>query len=232
MKRCLQCNIDFKEEDRYYCLYCDSPLVDAARPETVKFVPVTSVREKSLRLQEPKNLRGVLDLAGRFFKIKSFFFSYSLCRNQFKRGRKFPRFLVQPMDISFIIKIPLAVVDVVDSILFRFIYEGYCETCQWKYPNTAAHIGHSPYHCDYNREYALILDEISKGTIVHQEEKFEQLANLKVSHGKHSAYRDLFSRRKTLEFFVDVSMIIFSLSLVVFLAAKAVMPVFGLIYDF
>jgi len=231
MKKCVQCDIEFPEQ-RMYCIYCDSPLMDAKKAETVKFIPQASVSKKALKIDDPNSLKGMQYLVSRYFRSKSFSFLYAFSRNQFKMGKKFDRILIQPFDFSVFIKIPLVLVNIVDSFILRLIYKGYCEKCEWKCRVLSTDVDHSGEECDYNTEYGIVLEEILSGKIIKDESKLEQLADLKEKHGKRSAYHHLCSRKRDFEIFIDGISILMSVILIFYIFAKLIMPIFGSIYDF
>lgn len=232
MKKCVRCQIIFHNDHRLYCLYCDSSLQAASTDEIFQLGAGTKAIEKVMKSKELMTPERLQHLAGSYFKTKSISFFYGFCRNQLKMGRDFKRFLVQPIDFSFVIKIPWVFVDLADSVAFRLMYTGYCDKCQWKYKRFTERDVHSEDDCLYNREYTTILNDILNGEIVRNEAQFEQSSQERIQQGKRSAYRDLCSRKKDFETFTDIVGALISISIIIYILARLTMPMFGAIYDF
>ena len=231
MKKCVRCQIIYHADARNYCLYCDTQLMDASFDEIFTISAETDALGKMVKSEESITHGRMEQFVSSYFRTKTFSFLYAFNRNEFKISKEFKRFFVQPIDFAVIIKIPWMVIDLVDSLFVRLFYGGFCPECNWKYRNLLSK-GHAKQECDYNKEYSSILEQILNGGIVHSEDKFAAEALQKVKEGKRSAYYNLCSRRKTIESLLDISTILASLGLIVFIITKLTMPIFGAIYDF
>ena len=77
-----------------------------------------------------------------------------------------------------------------------------------------------------------MLASILNGEIIRMEETFEEAADKKTASGIRSAYRDLCAARNPAETVFDIMAILLSIAVVIYVIARASMPIFGLIYDF
>ena len=228
----MACELVFHSEDETHCLFCDTPLRDASMADITRFNAPATFGEKAADTQAPLTHERMQNIAANYFRTTSFSFLYSLSRHEFKIGERFRRFLIQPVNPGFIIKLPWLIINVVDSVFFRLAYRGFCDRCQSKYHTLAAAGKHTQEECEYNQEYLALLNSILSGEIVRDESRFEQLAQQKTRLGKRSAYRDLYSRHKGAENSSDIITMLISVGLIVYLAARLVIPIFGVIYDF
>ncbi len=231
MKKCIRCQLIFHSSNRLHCLYCDSLLVDSDMEEVLQLSAEKSFEEKMAKA-EPLSHERIQFLVGSFFKTKSFTFKYQFNRNQFKMSKAFPRAFIEPLDISFFIKIPWFFVDIFDSWILRLTYTGYCSQCNWKYQKLSEQQEHTQRDCEYNKEYNDVLNGILDGQIARNEVRLEKEAARKIQNGQKSAYHDLCVRRKQFESFVDILTILLSMGLMALLLIKLTMPIFGKIYDF
>ncbi|HOW35716.1 MAG TPA: hypothetical protein PL155_04820 [Candidatus Omnitrophota bacterium] len=232
MKKCIKCQIIFYTASRIRCLYCDSQLESASMEEVMQLGSETTNRGKMSRIQESISHQRSQYLVSSFFRARSFSFVYAFSRNQLKMGKQFKRFLVQPLDLTFFIKIPWVLIDLIDSILFHVVYTGFCPQCGWKHKKMTAQGDHTSDDCVYNKEYSAVVNEIFSGEIVRNEEEFERRAGEIIKQGKRSAYHDLCSRKRDFESFIDVITILISMGLLIYLVVRTILPIFGSIYDF
>lgn len=91
---------------------------------------------------------------------------------------------------------------------------------------------HSLKECEYNKEYATIVNQILSGQILRVEDEFKEQALEKAKKGERSAYNDLCSRKKNFESFLDIMIILLSLGFWIFLVILVAMPILGAIYGF
>ena len=159
MRKCERCQLTFYSNRRLYCLYCDSRLVEVYVDRETVFENLEPTAQKITAAREPMTHQRMEFLVGSYFKSKSFTFSYSFSRNQFKMGEKFPRFLIQPVRFDFLIKIPWLLIDLLDSILFRLVFNGFCPHCRWKHSKSFEAEPHDPRECEYNREYGIVVKD-------------------------------------------------------------------------
>lgn len=224
MKKCNRCRIVFHSDDRQRCLYCDTVLMTVDHDDTVDFredknfdanlfgggirrAPV--LREILKDWQVGEYLR-VQYMIGTYFKVRTFKFLYCFSRSSFKMGKGFKRALAQPLNLSSLLTIPWAIIDLVDSFMIRLMYNAHCEKCGWKFQQVHASQGHDTAECEYNQEYSRIVNDIVSGNITKSEGKVKQAAYKKILAGKRSAYRDLCLRRTTAGWFIDILCVWFS----------------------
>lgn len=232
MKKCLGCRLVFHLDDRSVCLYCGSPLVDVPEEEAARIEEGESGQEQEAKTQKQLTADEIQHIAGIYFGKRSIAFMYAFSRNEMKMGKGLKRFFIQPLNFAFIVKIPWLLINVVDSLIFRLIYKGYCQKCDWKYNITASPKEHDPVQCEYNREYTNVLNNILTGEIIYNEAQFEKEAQEKIRTGKHSAYRQLCSQREGFWQAIDIGTILISLWLLFYVVIKLTMPIFASIYDF
>ncbi len=232
MKKCAKCQVVYHSENRLYCIYCDSRLVTASVYDGLRtdFEAAERIPKKARRpdVSSPERLEYLM---GSYFKRRSFSFSYGVSRQDFKQGRGYKRWFVQPLNYSAFMKVPWVAVDILDSLLFRVLYTGYCPLCGCKYIPVAG-TGHSRRQCEFNKEYAQIMDNIRSGKIVVNEDQFAQDAETKEGQGLRSAYKMLCSRRSGLRTFMDILSIMISMTLFLYLFTLAVMPFLGRVFEF
>ena len=226
MKKCLRCKMVFNHEERARCLYCDSILMSVDQDEAQELLQektaggiATSQLAKDRDMSRHENMRY---LVGSYFRVRTFHFLYCFSRNEFKMGKEYKRFWVQPFDITSILALPWVAVNVVDSLFFRGIHNGYCADCNWKY--LGGHLRHDPVECEYNQEYTSLVKEVFNGHIAQTEDTFQQQALEKIHQGKRSAYFDLCSRKSKYEGVLDVACIWFSCGILVYLLVLILLP--------
>lgn len=122
---------------------CDGPLISAAADDALKAREADFLNTRITLLAEAQGLRQIQDVLGSYFRIRSFAFMYSFCRHQIRFGEKFERFFVEPVSFLALIKIPWMVINMLDSLVVRLTYQGYCRECQWKYKRLSGSGGHS-----------------------------------------------------------------------------------------
>lgn len=233
MRKCRRCDIVFHSDKRLNCLYCDSRLMDV----DAEAVVVQKFDEATDQQPDKKEKKAVLHermqyLVGSYFRTKTLSFLYDFSRNELKRGEKFRRFLVQPLNFTFIIKLPWLFADIIDSLFFRFLYAGYCPECGWKFKKTSQKSKHSPDECEYNREYAKVLAEILNGGIVRSERDFEEVAHKLAEGGKSSAYHDLCTAKRPYGPTMDIITILVSVAAILYFLTVWIAPIFSRMYDF
>lgn len=77
-----------------------------------------------------------------------------------------------------------------------------------------------------------MLKEILTGGIIRSENTFEQQVLLKLKAGRRSAYQELCSHRRNIEYAVDLMVILFSLGLWMLVPIKVGMVLLGKVYEF
>ena len=226
MRKCVRCNIIFHSEDRGRCLYCNTMLVLTEKGILLDEKPFDVFRGVADFLKSAG--RGELDrkqyIVGSYFRSRSFSFTYAFCRNELKMGKAYPRFLIRSLDFSALLSLPWLLVNVIDSILFRSIYVGFCEKCQHKYQPQGDIIGHEKNSCDYCLEYSVIVKDIMTGQIAKTEDQHKRRAQEDLARGQRSAYRDLCSQEKGWDVVFDVLSIWLTICLAVFLLARLLVP--------
>ncbi len=227
MKKCPRCDIVYHAKARFYCLYCDAQLIPG---EFEDFFRREAEAEKAAHTVLPPvdrtNLLGMQYALSNYFRVRSFAFSYTFCRNQMKFSPKFQRLFIEPINMTSFIRLPWLLINIVDSFWFHLTYQAYCPHCQWKYKRYSGRGGvHTLQVCAYNKSYSALLDVILNGKILTQEEKFEGQW-----FGGRNAYHKLCGRKSYLEMFSDVVSILFSLGIYVGLVAFLVVIIFILFY--
>jgi hypothetical protein len=224
MKKCLKCEIVFKDEDRKKCLYCNALLASGSEDELANLREGKNVENNVLVgksvvetiLQGHKS--GALDrdqyLLGSYFRTRTLTFMYMFCRNEFKIGKKYKRLLIQPVNMSSLLTLPWVIVNLLDSLFFRILYNGFCERCGWKYKKGYSMHEHKKDGCEYNKEYQSIFSDIMTGQIVNREKEYKQEAIEKVFAGKKSAYYNLCTSKHFMSGIIDVTCIWFSMILI------------------
>ena len=230
MRKCHKCQIVFHLDDRVRCLYCDSLLMSANDEQVASFSfgidSPKSLLKDIIRDRKCLDAQGKLHILGSYFRVRSLPFIYMFSRNELKMDKAFKRFFVQPLNMSFLLTfIPWLIIDMVDSLFFRLIYQGYCKECNWKYKQISqGQITHDPEECAYNKEYSRVIDCLLNGEIAQREEEFVDEANKKFRDGKKSAYHDLCSRKKDYQGAIDVASIWLSGCLIVYIFALLTVP--------
>ncbi len=240
MKQCPDCKIVFHHPERQRCLYCESRLIvldaEAPMPEdalaylstsddpAVVLSNDTKHLEEAIRIKESLTLSQdkIHNVIGGYLQSRTFHFFYSLSRNELKMGKTYKRFFVHPWNFSFLLNLPWAAVNLVDSALFHLRYKTYCPMCKWKFAGGGAK--HDPKECAYNREYTLIINAILTGFIGRMEPTFQAQALAEVKRGEKSAYMDLCTRQNTSEKVWDTVAMWFSIALLAGVALAIFVP--------
>lgn len=232
MKKCPRCETAFSDE-HLVCMYCECQLFDAAMLDAVSQKEEEYFKEKVFSVDLEKMTAYMKEfVVANYFLRRSFFFSYQFCRQEMKMGKAFRRFLIQPLHISFLIRLPWLIVNLFDSLYFQLVYGGYCPKCNCKFKKLfESNVEHDKNECIYNREFAAIIVEIFSGYIFSKEKEFKQRAAEKLKLGFKSAYHDLSSPNKTAEAVFDVFTIGLSLTLYFYLFAKVAIPLVGRYVD-
>ncbi len=226
MKKCMRCKIVFHRAERTRCLYCDGLLTTVNEDDSVTESALppqdTAVIELIVRDRDQLTHENMKYIIGSYFKSRTFNFMYTFSRNELKMGKTYKRFLVQPLNFSSLFMIPWMVVNFIDSLFFRLVYQNYCSECNWKYAGGS--VRHDPKECAYNREYMLVINAVLTGQIARLEETFQYQAMNKIKNGQRSAYFDLCARKNKYEGVLDVACVWFSLGLIVYGIVVALMP--------
>jgi len=226
MLYCPRCQAAFEDKELIKCFYCNGTLFkrnifQAAADKKI------SIEDRELLTHEHKSY-----LLGSFFRSKIFLTSFIFSLNDMKEGKAKKRFWVQPLNISFLIKLPWLLINFFSSIAFPFLFQGYCDKCKTKYIHIFREGSHSDDDCEYNQEYNRIVQNLFSGKIVIRIKPLEEEALERKKRGKRSAYFDLMDRNVTLGKFLDILAILATIVFYVFLIASIAMPILGRIYDF
>lgn len=224
MKKCMKCNLLFELEERTRCLYCNTLLTQLDPEETNEYdLLEEALGEKAMEAKRDIIAQMIKDrrvkshnrmqyIIGSYFRTRTFHFMYCFSRNEFKMGKGFSRFMVQPFNTSHFFIIPWVFIDIFDSLWLRLTLQSYCKKCGWKF-SALTGPEHDPKKCDYCREYSLIIDDILTGRVTQTERVFKKQSLEKLSLNQRSAYHDLCSQKKLLSSILDVLCVWFSISL-------------------
>jgi hypothetical protein len=224
MKKCEKCKVYFHFDDRIRCLYCDGLLSPLSEEEEKEFsvkigggspetLVADIVKDRNVVIGE----ESALNIVESYFKRRSLLFMYKFSRNEMKMGRRFKRFWVQPLNFSVLIMfIPWIFIDLIDSLIFPIMYQGFCKKCQCKYKIISeGQTEHDKEECEYNQEFQRILTDILTGEIARSEVELSSTAGEKVKQGQRSAYFELCSRKSTLQWIADIFSILISLGIII-----------------
>lgn len=244
MKRCHRCRIVYHFNDRLRCLYCDAMLTETSRDDSLFSKPgqtaggVSDEQSVTSQLLRNRNMEGQQQLQyliSGYFRVRSFHFIYSFSRQEMKMGKEVRRWLIQPLNVSYAVMLPWVAYDLVDSLVFHMLYQGFCDKCGWKYCPTPRFLGHDPDECEYNKEFTHVIKEILTGQITYSEEEIKTKADQKITDDKRSAYYDLCRQKDYLTSMVDwvsVTMsVLFWLFLTVWMLLPLVINVFSRLND-
>ncbi len=233
VKRCPRCDVVFHLNERTRCLYCDCFLVTGERgghTQTGMVSAMTQMKADRRVINLILKDRGIEGL-GRlqrvvsdFFRTRSFHFIYRFSRQEFRIGQDFRRALIQPLNITSFLTIPWVVWNLIDSVVVRVLWNGYCGKCRCKFRKVREKQEHDPRDCAYAREYAMVIDSILTGKICEDERKFRDLARQKEREGLPSAYRELCEERRYFSPLLDIITIWFSISLIILAAVIVAFP--------
>jgi hypothetical protein len=227
MKKCMRCNIVFHWAKRMRCLYCDALLLTVEKDDTETSLALSAAKNIMATVVKDRNLMGhgrMQYIIGSYFRTRTFQFMYRFSRNELKVGKDYRRFLVQPLNLSWFLVLPWIIINFLDSIIFRVIYNGYCEKCGWKFNKMGSHAEHDPKDCAYKQEYTTIVEDILSGRILKTEERLQEQAAEKVGHGLKSAYRDLCESERISSKFLDILSILVSVLVVIYLLIFWITP--------
>ena len=232
MKKCPRCQVVFKCDHENKCMYCGGTLFDTSLLAFQKNSGEDLFQPKQVRMKDPMTHQRKAYLVGIFLKGKTFLSSFAFSANELKKGEKFKRFFVQPIDVSYVIKLPWFLVNFIYSIFYHLLYRHYCPECGWKYILSDNKGAHPKDGCEYNQEYNRLLEEIFSGNVFIDLDELTVQSNEKIKNGKRSAVYDARHRNIPWESFLDILSILSSIILYIFLLNLLVMPIFGKIYDF
>ncbi len=234
MKKCPRCSIVFYVDDRQRCLYCDTLLMNTDEDTTdlQKKVGIGFLgAETSIIKQvvEDRNIEADTRLQfiiASYFRMRTFHFMYKYARMDFLKGKVFRRQMIQKVDWTTLLVVPWFFVNLIDSILCRFIYGKFCPKCGYKFDQVDRKFPgeHDHIECEYNREYSTVIDSILSGDIIKREQEFRRLGVMKRVAKRRSAYWDLCSRKDFFSAVLDVACIWFSVSLWMLLVIRATFP--------
>ncbi len=232
MKKCVRCQIDYEDDSRVRCLYCDSKLMDGRLDRLFRSATETQVINKLIAEDHRINHERVEHLIGSYFRSKSFSFLYAFNRQQYKMGKRFKRIFVQPLDFSTIIRLPWFAINLLDSIVLRLFFRTYCPQCDFKCKKFLGQTFHTKEECSYNQEYSRILNEIMTGSIILNESRYKRQMFKKLQAGERSAYFDLCSKKRDFEIFIDMVVILISIALIIYVFIQLIMPTLAVAFDF
>lgn len=226
MRHCCRCRVSFEEEDKKRCVYCKGPLA------TKNIFEIQAQKKLVVKDREALTHERKVYLFGAFFRTQTFLSSYVFCVFDAREGRQKKRFWIQPLNMSFFIKLPWLVIDLFYSIFFHFFYSGYCPKCNMKYASVSSGLSHSEEECAYNQEYNEITQELFSGKLLVSLKNLEEKSLQKRSQGKRSAYFDFMSRGEGKTRGWDILAILISLGFYIYLLTIMAMPIFARIYHF
>jgi len=236
----MKCDLVFQLEERTRCLYCNTLLVELDPEEEPSDFEIfeeamsdEAIQKKKAIITQMINDRRVKGhgrmqyIVGSYFRTRTFQFMYGFSRNEFLMGKGFSRPLVQPLNTSHFFIIPWVGINLLDSVWSRMVYNGYCPTCGWKFHQPMANQKHNLRHCNYCREYSLIIEDILTGRITQTERIFKRKAFESLAAKERSAYHDLCGQNKLSAKIFDVMCIWFSVTLMLSLLVMLVWPLFS-----
>ncbi len=229
MRRCYKCLSEYPDDGVVRCIHCDTLLVAVDENELAYFKRDEPEAGNSLvnRNRRIGDHGHMLYILGSFFKNRTFVFSYSLSRNDMKLGKGYQRLLVQPLNFSVLFKIPWIFINILDSFLFRFIYEDCCEKCNYKIRSRKEHSNES---CEYNQEYFRIILEVLSGRIGFTEKAIQEKALEKIAAGRRSAYYDLRFRKALFERVMDAVCVVISVGIIFGLIVYLLFPMVKILF--
>lgn len=240
MQKCVKCRVIFHDDVRERCLYCNAllSLADQHDVEIFKRKPKKlgeELTDEDDIIEEAIEKRTIIDLGqtryfvANYFQMRTLKFIYEFHRNEFKRGKEYKRILIQPLRLSSFLILPWVFVNLVDSLFFRFMYNGFCSKCGWKYQKRYRDREHDRNECEYNLEYDSILSDVVKDEFGEKEKMYKEEAKKKIKEGRRSAYFHLCSGRSGLLEFFDICCILSSMAAII---AVGVNASYSLIYLF
>ena len=238
MKKCPRCKVVFKDDAQFHCLYCEGSLMSAHDVDFVEDEQASSGMAKAMASAKELTFNEKLThdrkdyLMGTFFRGSTFLSSFRFNLNDLKKGKEYKRFLIRPMDISSVIKIPWIFVNVIYSAFFYLLPKKYCPTCGWKYISSHGETKHDKDECLYNQEYNLIEEEVFSGKVFVDLDPIRQISDARIKQGKPSALRDLLKRNLRWEKSLDLVAILASIIIYVYILTLLAMPILDNIYQF
>ena len=234
MRKCYNCNVTFDDERLVGCIYCGNILVrvqgDKGQRELEPFAEAVEplVSKKPLTYQNKDYLLGIL------FQKRTFLSSFAFGCIDIKYGKKAQRFFIQPIDIGYVVKIPLFIVNFIYSFFFHILYFQYCPKCNARYFifyhfQTAQH---SRDACEYCQEYNQIADEIFLKKERVDLRNLRKESEERIRQGKRSAFFDLTHRNIAFEKFLDIASVLASIAFYVYVVVYLSIPIFAKIYQF
>jgi len=181
--------------------------------------------EQMVRDRDHSGLGRMQYVMSSYFRSRTLGFVYNFYRREFNLGRKFKRFLIQPLDVGAFLRLPWVVINFIDSILIRMTHNGYCKKCDCKYVIKTRDAEHDQDECEYNREFASLLVDIFTGKITHEEIAIQQDAFKKRIKGKRSAYYDLCSTKSKFSNVLDIVSIWISIILLLHVVINVIFPI-------
>lgn len=231
MKKCTYCDLVYNMEERIHCIYCGEPLVDSedqATPdvqdkqfEDYQGIPLITQMVQTRHVHKEGRMQYVL---GSYLKHRTSRFIYLLNRNEFRLGKTYNRFFVQPVNIITWLSVPWMVYNLFDSLRIRETLDGFCEACGWKYKRQWKNAPHNPGECEYCQDYNIVIDDILSGRITMTEKDHVRRAAEKAKAGKKSAYRELCFERKFFPIALDVASAWISVLLFVVVFVRFIFP--------
>jgi len=234
MKKCPRCKVIFMDNWEFNCLYCDGSLMSV---HDADFIPehqfATGLPEgKELIFHEALTRDRKDYLMGVFFHGSATLSSFRFNLHDFESGQKMKRFLISPIEVDAVIKLPWLLVNIVYSVLYYFLPKGFCPQCGCKYISFHGEKKHDPEACSYNQEYHLIEQEVFSGKVFIDLDTVRQVSDRKVKAGEQSALYDLLHRNLGFEKALDVAAILFSVFVYASLLIMMTMPLLNKVYHF
>jgi len=180
--------------------------------------------EQMVRDREHSGLGRMQYVISSYFRSRTLGFVYNFYRREFKLGKKFKRFLIQPLNMASFLMIPWIFINFLDSLLIRVTHNGYCKKCDCKFVKKTKNDVHDFDECEYNKEFSSILVDIFTGKITQVEITIQQNAFKKRIKGKRSAYYDLCSTKGKWSSFLDILSIWISIALLLHIVINIIFP--------
>ncbi len=234
MRKCPRCNIVFDDESLVGCLYCECLLIKVGDESEEKQAQVDVEQKVPLKKSPILSHQNKVYLMGVLLNRRTFLSSFAFSCNDIKRSKKAQRFLVQPIDVGFFIKIPWLIFDIVYSFFFHILHSKYCPRCNTRYFifYHFQQAQHAKEDCEYCQEYNRIADEIFEKRERVDLRALRKESEQRIRLGKRSAFFDLTHRNISLERFFDILSLLFSFALYAYIIVLLSMPIFAKIYQF
>lgn len=226
MKKCVPCNLVYQYLKRSRCLYCNAVLVETQDIKEKNFgefqgIPVITqiVRDRTFVLDVNRQF-----ILGSYLKHRTSRFLYFISRNEYLMGESFRRPFVQPFNVGSFLNIPWVFINVMDTALIRVNYNGYCESCGWKYKKFFKNVPHDARECEYRREYTQVIKDILTCKITITEKDLLDNSLKKLREGKPSAYNDLCFQRTFFPVALDLLSILVSIFFIIYVLVRISLP--------